>query len=345
MKSFVTPFSQFFYVKSVSTKNGTQSAGNKVTPPTTKGEASVAVTADGKQAYIMVNTGKNDIRRSQFIGTASPVELSLKPADQDVRKLRSVKFAISNKVNGGNPIAGQDYHIRLSYNDTNITDNATLQYGNVDQVSVTAYGGMTKGELYKEFAKNLFLSRQAQGRHYYDIFVENTEVTSLKQLAGIQESTVNSVTIKPKPQDEYYLRGTNWSHDVFLTIDSYAIDSQSERMPWINYVYSGDTTNFDGTTTLTAPDFVSIKNGMYLADIEYLYTGNHAYNGINYAPYGFGVQDYEIDPSGEYDVVVISFFPTAYDTTHDNVKNQIIVACDKGKGTELHEKLKDAFGI
>jgi hypothetical protein len=195
-------------------------------------------------------------------------------------------------VNGGNPIPGQDYILRIQFNNyVGISD--ADQYWKYAQVR--AYQGMTASDLYARLAISLAKNMSREVAKLIDVYVtDGTTPVLVTPTTTIDELTGTYTGIIVEEVEQKWILGT---------------------MPvtHVNYVVTPTTVLFGGDNlvwgTVTPQDPVNfVNNGKEIADREYFFAG---YKGDIYRNVGFPDvihTTYLVNAADEYSTVDLHFY-------------------------------------
>lgn len=242
-----------------------------------KGDATVKVSGDlEKEVYFEV-VGPDTVLKSDRIPVKNISYVkAIKATDLEI-PMKKVQVVLDSNVNGGKPIAGQDYILRI---------NLRQFYGMSDQdqyfkdAAVHATKGMTAQQFYEAMVKslNLCFSREV-----------GANVTSNPYLTFTAAST--GITIEEKPQSWHL--GTEAQERVFFDVVPTTVYDGVDDLVW------GTVTSVASTT--------KVGNGKKIADLEYFLLGER---GDQYRKIGWP-NDIEtvgmVDASKTYDVLEIHY--------------------------------------
>ena len=277
------------------------------------GDILVKATPD-KQAIYFQHKGVADISRSDLIEVKNIISANATAAKDMEKKLRNATVTLDASVNGGKPIAGQDYVLRLvfsGYIGISPEDSQYWKYG-----VVHATNGMSASDFYKKMAISIAKNMSREAVQFIKVFLGNTEVTPRtkeNKLTG----TFTGVTIKEVAPD--WIRGTKQEKIVRLTVEPTTVNDGTGDVVWGTVKYS------DGDT---------LKNGKEIADMEYFFAGEKGdqYRLINWPDYV--PTEYLVDPTQEYDVIDIHY---SYVGSNESVQKsekdiKLIVPAGKADG-------------
>ena len=277
------------------------------------GDILVKATPD-KQAIYFQHKGVADISRSDLIEVKNIISANATAAKSMEKKLKNATVTLDSSVNGGKPIVGQDYVLRLvfsGYIGISPEDSQYWKYG-----VVHATNGMSASDFYKKMALSIAKNMSREAVQFIKIFLGDTEVTPRtkeNKLTG----TYTGVTIKEVAPD--WIRGTKQEKIVRLTAEPTTVNDGTSDVVWGTVKYS------DGDT---------LKNGKEIADMEYFFAGEKGdqYRLINWPDYV--PTEYLVDPTQEYDVIDIHY---SYVGSNESVQKsekdiKLIVPAGKADG-------------
>lgn len=229
-----------------------------------------------KQVYFQVQ-GPDTVLKSDYIPVKNITSVKAIKATDMETPMKKVLVALDSNVNGGKPIAGQDYILRI---------NLRQFYGMSDQdqyfkdAAVHATKDMTAKQFYDAMvtALNQCFSREVGADIKSNPYLEFTSSTS-------------GITIEEKPQSWHL--GTEAQERVYFDVVPTTVWDGIDDLIW------GKVTEQTATT--------KVGNGKKIADLEYFLLGER---GDQYRKIGFP-NDIEtvglVDPSKTYDVLEIHY--------------------------------------
>ena len=288
---------------------------------TTDKIGSIAVTADTAKNHLYFEyMGAGGMTRSDLIDIKNILSAKATDADAMAHDLAKYKLTLDNTVNGGSPVAGQDYILRIAFrNYIGLSEeDQYFKYGMVHAVS-----GMTTSDFYKTLALSLVknFSREEGGllKFYLETngsapetvgtITEVTRDTTPSKLVG----TYTGIVIEEAPQE--------WILGVF------------QQVP-VNFTLQPDTIIVDkderiwGTVKKVASTS-SIANGKNIADLEYFCMGER---GDQYRMVGFPNvirTKYLVNPDIKYNVIDIHYAYTGANEGVQKSEKDITIAIPK----------------
>lgn len=290
--------------------------------------------------------GVDNLMRSDLIDIKNVLYAKATDASAMAHKLKSVTVALDTNVNGGTPVAGQDYILRIAFRQyVGMSDeDQYFKYG-----MVHAYTGMTADNFYKVLALSLAknFSREVVPLIKIEVHSAATkskgdfdangymEVTPLTKDNGKRDSTnpyyatdtlVSDIDgIRITEVEQPWRLGVMAQTPVYFTVQSVPVTVNGDERHW---------------ATLTEGTGDSIGNGKLAADLEYFCMGERGdmYRNISW-PHNIPTT-YLVDPTKEYHMFDIHY---AYVGDNESVqkseKTITIICADK---TELN-KVVTAF--
>lgn len=247
------------------------------------GDILVKTTDDGKNMYFSY-MGEGGLLRSDLIPVENVIAYSYKEASKLRIPFRKVTVVLNNKISA-NPVAGQDYILRVKYSIGSI-DNQYIKYG-----AVRGFVGMTADEFYTKMVESLNnnFKREAE------------PVFTFKKVA----SGIEITEVEPK-----WVLGTYPQRPVDFEISVDTIVADGAEGPW-------------GVVTVETPKELdennSYPNSKKIADFEWFCMGERGdqyknYNWPNVIPTKYMVD--ATDTAG-YDVINIHY---AYTGSNESVQ-------------------------
>lgn len=280
-----------------------------------KGEFKVKTCGDiEKEVYFEV-LGPDTVLKSDRIPVKNINYVKVIKAAAMATPMKKVKVVLDSTVNSGNPIAGQDYILRI---------NLRQFYGMSDQdqyfkdAAVHAVKGMTATAFYQTMAKSLNLSFSRE------VGANATSNPYLKFTASAA-----GLVIEELPQSWHL--GTEAQERVYFDVVPTTVYDGVDDLVW-------GTVTTEASTTL-------IGNGKKMADLEYFLLGER---GDQYRKIGWP-NDVEtvgmIDPSKDYDVIEIhyAFTDTGVNSYRTEKDMTIAVPSEGGETFTEINKIITAF--
>lgn len=314
---------------------------------------SIAVKNDTAKSHLYFEyKGADNLMRSDLIDTKNILYAKATDATAMAHNLKSVTVALDSNVNGGAPVAGQDYILRIAFKQyVGMSDeDQYFKYG-----MVHAYAGMTPDKFYKTLAQSLALNFSREVTPLIKIEVHSKATKSEGGFDAQGYMLVHPYTKDNGKEDNtnpYYATSA-----IVSDIDSIRITEVEQ--PWrlgvmeqtpVYFTVQPASIMVDGDeriwASVTENTNGSIGNGKKIADLEYFCMGER---GDQYRQIGWPNNiptTYLVDPSKNYHTFDIHY---AYVGDNESVqkseKDITIVCSDKAELNKLIEAFNTATGL
>ena len=315
------------------------------TPHVTASNAvgSIAVMTDKDKSHLYFEyMGAGGMTRSDLIDIKNVISVKKTLADDLATLLSSYKLTLDSTINEGNPVAGQDYILRIAFrNYIGLSEeDQYFKYG-----MVHTYAGMTASDFYKTLALSLVknFSREEEGLLKFYLETGGTD-------ADIVAGTPTEVT---KDTKESTLTGT-YTGIVIEEAPQEWILGVMEQTP-VNFTLQPDTITASGDDRIwgivkQVDSISSIPNGHKIADLEYFCMGER---GDMYRMMGFPHvirTKYLVDPEKEYDVIDLHYsYVGSNESVQKSEKDITIVIPTTGGNhnltTQIETKINNALSM
>lgn len=313
----------------------------------------IAVKGDTAKSHVYFEyKGADNLMRSDLIQTKNILDVKVTKPESMAYKMKSVTIALDSKVNGGSPIAGQDYILRIRFNQFVGMSNEDLYY---KYGMVHAYSGMGADEFYKVLAQSLAKNFSREAVPLIKIEVHSAKTTSK---GGFDSAGYMVVT--PSTKDNGKKDSTNpyYINDTLVTdIDSIRITEVEQ--PWrlgifaqvpVYFTVQPVTVMVNGDeriwATITEGTNGTIGNGKTIADLEYFCMGERGdiYRGIGF-PNNI-VTTYLVDPTKTYYVFDVHYaYVGSNESVQKSEKTITIVCADKTVFNKVITNFNTATGL
>ena len=291
---------------------------------------SIAVKNDTVKSHLYFEyKGADNLMRSDLIDTKNILYAKATDATAMAHDLKSVTIALDSNVNGGAPVAGQDYILRIAFKQyVGMSDeDQYFKYG-----MVHAYAGMNASEFYKVLAVSLAknFSREVVPLIKIEIKTESatTEVTPTTKVADLT-GTYTGVVITEVEQP--WRLGVMAQTPVYFTVQSVPVTVNGDERYW---------------ATLTESTSGSIGNGKTIADLEYFCMGERGdmYRQVEW-PNNIPTT-YLVDPAKAYYVFDIHYaYVGSNESVQKSEKTITIVCADKAELNKVIAAFNTATGL
>lgn len=289
----------------------------------------IALQADKAKSHMYFEyKGAGGLTRSDLISIENVLYAKATPASALSRKLKKVTVTLDQTVNGGNPIAGQDYLLRIVFRQyLGMSDEDQYQkYG-----MVHAYAGMTPSDFYKTLAISLAKNFSRELVPLVKFKIGTTEVTSNTKLADIVEDA-DSLVIEEVEQP--WTLGIQEQVPVYFEVYPTTVTFNSDERIW-GEVEMGDT----GAAN-------AIKDGKIIADLEYFCLGERADQYRNIGWPNATPSKTLVDPTKEYHVLDLHYaYVGSNECVQKSEKDITIVSTDKDIINNLVDAINTATGM
>ena len=256
------------------------------------GDITVAKTNEGDAMYFQYMGALLDKMRSDLIKVDSITNLTATKAEDIATKLKGYTLTLDPNVNGGQPVAGQDYILRLAFREFIGMSEADqyFKYG-----MVHAYSGLSASDFYKEMALSLAKNISKDTTTLVDIYLYDGS-TSTKVEASTKKSSLTGTytAIKFVEAVQPWHLGTMPQAVIPFEVQPVNVLVDGDQRIW------GKVESYDPQ--------VSLPEGQLIADLEYFCMGER---GDQYRNMGWPnviPTKYLVDPSKKYDVLNIHYF-------------------------------------
>ena len=258
------------------------------------GDITVVKTNEGDAMYFQYMGALLDKMRSDLIKVDNITNLTATKAEDIATKLKGYTLTLDPAVNGGQPVAGQDYILRLAFREF-IGMSEADQYFKYGMVHV--FSGLSASDFYKEMALSLAKNISKDTTTLVDIYLYDGS-TSTKVEASTKKSS---------------LTGTYTAIRFVEAVQPWHLGTMPQAViPFevqpVNVTVDGDQRIW-GKVDSYNPQ-VSLPEGQLIADLEYFCMGER---GDQYRNMGWPnviPTKYLVDPSKKYDVLNIHYFYT-----------------------------------
>ena len=284
----------------------------------------------GDDIYFKYVGALGDTMRTDIVNQKQLIYTSVATSDKLAYKLKGQKITLNPNVNGGKPIEGRDYILRVLFSEyIGISPvDKTLKYGTVH---ITP--GMTASDFYAEMAYSLMQSQKKEPNPimYVAVIVSGTfegnvisDTDTLQDIKGM--GTIEGIVI--------FEAGQPW-HLGVMPQGVIKIDAQVTKI-----TYNGDDAIFWGVVEDAAmpPSYV-LPEGQKIADLEYFCMGER---GDQYRNAGWPnviPTKYLVDPTAEYDLYTIHYAYVGEGTHQEKSEKDIQFAVLKSASSAFKTKL------
>lgn len=308
---------------------------------------SIAVKNDTAKNHLYFEyKGADNLMRSDLIDIKNILYAKATDADDMAHELKSVTVALDADVNGGAPVAGQDYILRIAFKQyVGMSDeDQYFKYG-----MVHAYAGMDADEFYKVLALSI---TKNFSREVVPLIKIEVHSKATKSKGGFDSNGYMVVTPTTKDNGKSDTTNPYYATDALVTdIDSIRITEVEQ--PWrlgvmaqtpvyftvqsVPVTVNGDERHW---ATLTEGTSGSIGNGKTIADLEYFCMGERGdiYRGVGF-PHNIPTT-YLVDPTVKYNVIDIHYaYVGSNESVQKSEKTITLVVPKVGANNQTSNKL------
>ena len=314
---------------------------------------SIAVKNDTAKNHLYFEyKGADNLMRSDLIDIKNILYAKATDADAMAHKLKAVTVALDTNVNGGAPVAGQDYILRIAFRQyVGMSDeDQYFKYG-----MVHAYAGMDADEFYKVLALSI---AKNFSREIVPLIKIEVHSKATKSEGGFDSNGYMVVTPTTKDNGKSDTTNPYYAADTLVTdIDSIRITEVEQ--PWRLGVMAQTPVYFTVQpaavmvnsdeiiwATVTESTNGTIGNGKKIADLEYFCMGERGdmYRNVGW-PHNIPTT-YLVDPTKKYYTFDIHY---AYVGNNESVqkseKDITIVCSDKTEFNKIVTAFNTATGL
>lgn len=296
---------------------------------------SIAIKNDTAKNHLYFEyKGVDNLMRSDLISIKNILYAKATDVKSMVTNIKSVTVALDVTVNEGNPVAGQDYSLRITFRQyAGMSDeNTNFRYG-----STHAYTGMTVDEFFKTLALSI---AENSSRDVVPLIKVEVHSKATKSKGGFDANGYKVVT--PTIKDNGATDKTNpyWDGSSTVVRDIDSIRISEVEQPWrlgvmaqtpvyftvnpVPIIAEGDERIW---ATITEGTNGTINNGKKIADLEYFCMGERGdmYRGIGF-PNNI-VTSYLVDPSKAYYTFDIHYAYVGDNESVQKSEKSITIVC------------------
>lgn len=264
---------------------------------------SIAVKNDAAKNHLYFEyKGADNLMRSDLIDIKNILYVKATDAHDMAHKLKSVTVTLATDVNGGAPVAGQDYILRIVFRQyVGMSDeDQYFKYG-----MVHAYAGMIASDFYKKLALSLAKNFSREVVPLVKFTLTNSEDKAVPVDATTKESSLTETytALVIDEVEQPWRLGIMEQTPVYFTVQPTTITVNGDERIWGTV----EDTDLAGT----------IDNGKKIADLEYFCMGERGdiYRGVGF-PNNIPTT-YLVDPTVKYNVIDIHY---AYVGSNESVQ-------------------------
>ena len=256
---------------------------------------SILPKGDNKKSHFYLEyKGVAGLMRSDLVDVKNILYAKATDADAMARELKAYTVTLDTEVNSGNPVAGQDYMLRIAFRQyVGMSDeDQYFKYG-----IAHAYAGMTASKLYEVLATSLAKNFSRELYPLVNISLinnsDNKQVPVLKngEIQKYEAATFKGILIDEVEQE--WTLGVKPCVPVYFTIFPQTIVVDGDEIIW-------------GKVEETKPAG-KVENGKIIADLEYFCMGERGdqYRNVGW-PHVIPTK-YLVNPTNKYNIIDIHY--------------------------------------
>lgn len=278
---------QFYVIKDVVTY--TENAGVRVTDTSDPGKVQVRVIDNGveKEFYFLV-MGADTVLKSDRIPVKNLIYAKALSAQAMVTPLKTLKVSLSEDVNDGAPVVGQDYVLRINFR----------QF----------YGMSDQDQYFKDAAVHVTKSMKDAGT-FYEKMVQALNLSFARELGATKDSNPylefevaeDSSGILITEKEQPWTLGTEAQEPVIFDVVPTTVYVDGDEQVW------GTKEDLTPSKEDAEVGTNAIGNGKKIADLEWFCMGER---GDQYRQIGWPNNidtHYLVNPNKEYDVLELHY--------------------------------------
>ena len=286
---------------------------------TNAGDLKVNKTTDGKQLYFTYVGAMGDTMRSDLIDVDKITSITIKKASDMAKKRVCHLVTLDSTINGGNPVTGQDYILRLLFRQyVGMSEANTMnKYG---EVHINT--DMSASDFYKKMAISI---------------VQNCS-KDINNLVEVELQTSNSTVPVSVTTREADLGGTYTGILIYEGKLVWRLGRVSQgtipfECQFVDIVYNGDEVEWGKTSLVHAKDKV-LPQGELIADLEYFCMGERGdiYRNMGW-PNAIETK-YLVDPTKLYNIITIHYHYEGTGLSSDKSEKDIQIAAVASSNTD-----------
>lgn len=283
----------------------------------------IFVDKKGNDMYFQYMGALGDKMRSDLIKVENISYLKVTKAEDMAVKLKGYTLTLDPKVNGGAPVAGQDYILRLAFREFIGMSEADqyFKYG-----MVHAYSGLNASDFYKEMAISLVSNMSKDITALADVYLyDGTTATKVEKDVDPDSLTGTYTAIRVAEAVQPWHLGTMPQGVIPFSVQPTTVMVDGDHRIW------GEVESYDTESVL--------PEGQLVADLEYFCMGER---GDQYRNIGWPnviPTKYLVDPTKDYDVINIHYFYQGDGVSVQKSEKDIQIAVPRTAGDDQYKEV------
>lgn len=286
---------------------------------TNAGDIKVNKTADGKQLYFTYVGALGDTMRSDLIDVDKITSITIEKASDMAKKRVCHLVTLDSAINGGNPVTGQDYILRLLFRQyVGMSEANTMnKYG---EVHINT--DMSASDFYKKMAISIVQNCSKDINNLVEVELQTSS------------STVPvSVTTREADLDGTYTGILIYEGKLVWRLGRVSQGTIPFECQFVDIVYNGEEVKWGKTSLVPAKDKV-LPQGELIADLEYFCMGERGdiYRNMGW-PNAIETK-YLVDPTKLYNIITIHYHYEGTGLSSDKSEKDIQIAAVASSATD-----------
>lgn len=248
--------------------------------------------------------GEGGLLTSDLIKKGQVLSAKAVSADTMKKQLKQVTLILDPTINGGQPVAGQDYIVDVMVSNyiCMAEESVLVKFG-----AVHATANMGASDFYKELAKSLVRNFSRDVNKFFKIYLKSSDSEEEVTMHSTPSFDATGIVIKEQSFEKDYVRGEVPVTTVnFRVLPKTILSDGEEVIPFV--VEEDGSVAIENKTAVGTDTVVTIGNGYEIADTEYFTMGER---GDLYRQMGYPNTirtKYTVDENQQYDVIDINFY-------------------------------------
>lgn len=286
---------------------------------TNAGDIKVNKTADGKQLYFTYVGALGDTMRSDLIDVDKITSITIEKASDMAKKRVCHLVTLDSAINGGNPVTGQDYILRLLFRQyVGMSEANTMnKYG---EVHINT--DMNASDFYKKMAISIVQNCSKDINNLVEVELQTSS------------STVPvSVTTREADLDGTYTGILIYEGKLVWRLGRVPQGTIPFECQFVDIVYNGEEVKW-GKTSLVPAKAKVLPQGELIADLEYFCMGERGdiYRNMGW-PNAIETK-YLVDPTKLYNIITIHYHYEGTGLSSDKSEKDIQIAAVASSATD-----------
>ena len=213
--------------------------------------------------------GEGGLLTSDLIKKGQVLSAKAVSADTMKKQLKQVTLTLNPTINGGQPVAGQDYIVDVMVSNyiCMAEESVLVKFG-----AVHATANMGASDFYKELAKSLVRNFSRDVNKFFKIYLKSSDSEEEVTMHSTPSFDATGIVIKEQSFEKDYVRGEVPVTTVnFRVLPKTILSDGEEVIPFV--VTKDGSVAIENKTAVGTDTVVTIGNGYEIADTEYFTMG------------------------------------------------------------------------